>query len=156
VAVLLHAHGFDDSVTAAAVLHHALERTPVSAGELEKRFGPRVAGLVQALTDDPGIEPRARRHEALRGQVEKAGAEAAAIFAADKVSTVRELRIRFACEPGYRNNPEAGGKLRHYRESLTMLDHALPDHPLGDQLRFELEAIDALPPAGPSASPPRP
>lgn len=39
-----------------------------------------------------------------------------------------------------------GQRLRHYEESLVMLEDTTPDHPLVCQLRFELEALRALPP----------
>jgi hypothetical protein len=40
----------------------------------------------------------------------------------------------------------SGAKLSHYIDSLTMLKQHAPDHSLVRQLRFELEALRALPP----------
>jgi (p)ppGpp synthase/HD superfamily hydrolase len=145
VASLLHAFGFDDCVTAAAVLHDTLEETEVSDSELEERFGPRVAELVRVLTENEEIADWPERKGALREQVAKAEFEAAAIFAADKVSKVRELRMRLSHEPDFTER-EGGLKLDHYEESLAMLEDKLEGHALVGQLRFELEAIRAFPP----------
>src|SRR4051812_19254839 len=91
VACLLHEAGYSDEVVAAGVLHDVLENTDVELPELEQAFGAEVAMLVAAVSDDPSITDKAERKAALRDQVAHAGEEAAAIFAADKVSKAREL-----------------------------------------------------------------
>jgi (p)ppGpp synthase/HD superfamily hydrolase len=85
VALLLSQHDYPDEIVAAGLLHDVLEKSEVEPDELEARFGPRVAGLVAALTDDPTIADDAERRAALRLQVAEAGDEAAAVFAADKI-----------------------------------------------------------------------
>ena len=52
----------DVDVLIAAVLHDVLEDTPTTASEVTERFGPRVCGFVQALSDDKSL-PRQRRRE---------------------------------------------------------------------------------------------
>src|SRR3954469_14141363 len=94
VACLLHEAGYSDEVVAAGGLHYALEDTDRERAERERRFGLRVAERVAAVTEDPSIEDRPRRRAALRDQVAHAGECAAVVFAADKVSKVRELRAR--------------------------------------------------------------
>ena len=118
VAWLLAMHEFDDEVTAAAVLHDVIEETGVSCDDLEGRFGRRVAVLVGALTENAEIEHREERKADLRRNVHAAQFEAAAIFAADKVSKVRELRIHLSRDPGFAVDPTARSKLLHYRESV--------------------------------------
>jgi (p)ppGpp synthase/HD superfamily hydrolase len=144
VACLLHEAGYSDDVVAAGVLHDVLEDTDASPAELEERFGPRVAELVTAVTDDPSIEDRAERKGALRDQVARAGECAAVVFAADKVSKARELRAR-ARHGRFQRTDEV--KLEHYRASLEMLTELLPGHQLVEQLREELEAVHGLPAA---------
>jgi (p)ppGpp synthase/HD superfamily hydrolase len=146
VASLLDAYGFDDAVTAAAVLHDALEDTDATGDEIAERFGPRVARLVSALTEPDLALPEPARKAALRDQIAGANREAAAIFAADKVSKVRELRIRLSRQPGLGGEPAAETRVDHYWQSLAMLETVLGRHPLVGQLRFELEAMRALPP----------
>jgi hypothetical protein len=101
-----------------------------------------VAALVAAVSDDPSIEDDAERKAALRGQVAGAGDEAAAVFAADKVSKARELRAR-ARHGRFQRSDE--GKLGHYRASLEMLSESIPSHQLVEQLREELGAVHGLP-----------
>ncbi len=138
VARLLHEAGCSDEVVAAGVLHDVLEDTDAQPEELRKRFGDEVATLVASVSDDPTIEDGAEQKAALRRQVAEAGEYAGAIFAADKVSKVRELRQRF--DRGELSEGDRA-KLDHYRASLDMLSGLLPGHALIDRLRTELEPM---------------
>jgi (p)ppGpp synthase/HD superfamily hydrolase len=141
VARLLHEAGYQDEVVAAGVLHDVLEDTDAERSDLESRFGPRVAELVEAVTDDPSIADDDQRRAALRRKVAEAGECAAVVFAADKVSKARELRLRISRG---RFGPADGGKLAHYEASLAMLSDLIPGHDFVDQLRMELEAVRTL------------
>jgi (p)ppGpp synthase/HD superfamily hydrolase len=145
VACLLHEAGYSDEVVAAGVLHDVLEDTDAERSDLEAQFGPAVADLVAAVSDDPAIEDHAERKAALRQQVARAGERAAAVFAADKVSKARELRVR-ASRGRFERRDES--RIAHYEASLDMLAELLPDHRLVDQLRMELAAFHALPAGG--------
>jgi (p)ppGpp synthase/HD superfamily hydrolase len=142
VACLLHEAGYSDEVVAAGVLHDVLEETNAELGDLEDRFGPDVAGLVAAVSDDPSIKDDAERKAALRDQVARAGDRAAAVFAADKVSKARELRRR-AGHGRFEHRDKA--RVEHYEASLDMLADLIPGHDLLDRLRDELEALHAQP-----------
>ena len=146
VAVLLRNRGYDDEVVAAGLLHDAIEDTDATVEDLRDRFGQRVAGLVAALSDDGSIDDYAERKAALRQQVERAGAEAAAIYAADKVAKTRELRATLTRAPAAMEDEQVQRRLAHYEASLEMLERVLADHPLPRQLRFELWALRTLPP----------
>jgi (p)ppGpp synthase/HD superfamily hydrolase len=145
VGALLSVAGYADHVVAAGVLHDVLENTDTDAVELDHRFGVSVSALVRAVSEDPAIEDERARKAALRSQIAGGSMEAAAIFAADKVSKARELRLKLSCGfPG----DAADQQLEHYRASLSTLEAVLgPDHPLLEQLRFELETLDTPPPA---------
>jgi (p)ppGpp synthase/HD superfamily hydrolase len=142
VASLLSLAGYDDAVVASGVLHDVLENTYTDVGELEDRFGETVAALVQAVSEDVSITHDQARKSALRAQVARSSAQAAAIFAADKVSKVRELRARLS----YGLSPEAADhKVDHYQASLAMLEQRLGErNALVRQLRFELEMLRML------------
>jgi (p)ppGpp synthase/HD superfamily hydrolase len=140
VATLLRDAGYPDHVVAAGALHDVLEDTDAESEELERRFGREVAELVGSLTDDPSIEDEQERRAALRRQVAESAEEAIAVFAADKLSKTRELRLKSG-----RGDLGDGdhAKIEHYHESLDMLEEALPGHPLVEQLRRELLALSA-------------
>jgi pyruvate kinase len=142
VASLLDRSHYPDHVVAAAVLHDVLEDTDTVASELRQRFGSEVSELVATVSDDLTIADVEERREDVRERVRKAGGYAAVVYAADKVSKVRELRTMLA--RGLRD--EAAGRLEHYRRSLAMLEEVIPSSRLVELLRFELEALEKLPP----------
>ena len=53
----------DIEVLQAAVLHDVLEDTPVTLDELNDVFGERVAGLIEAVTDDKSLSLEQRRQK---------------------------------------------------------------------------------------------
>ena len=141
VGSLLARTGFPDHVVAAGILHDVIEDTEAGSAELRRRFGPRVADLVSALTEDDAIEPYERRKAELRRQVAEAGEQAAAVYAADKVSKVRELRRKHGSLLGTGDAVDRR-RLAHYARSLSMLREALPGtHPLVRQLSRELDQV---------------
>jgi (p)ppGpp synthase/HD superfamily hydrolase len=146
VASLLHESGAPDHVVAAGVLHDVIEKANVTARELRERFGPAITRLVLAVTDDERITRYADRKAALRRQVATAGHEALAVFAADKLSKLRELRREATADPdaGATNfwmHELHARRLTHYRRSLAMLEERLPESPLVHQLAAELGAL---------------
>jgi (p)ppGpp synthase/HD superfamily hydrolase len=141
VARLLHDAGYPDHVVAAGVLHDVIEDTDTSPRDLAERFGPEVARVVAAVTEDPSITDRGERKAALRAQVADAGPDAAAVFAADKVSKAREMRER--ASRGRLDPDRDRPRIEHYEESLEMLVELLPGRELVERLRKELEAVQA-------------
>ncbi len=149
VASLLRNTGHDETVVAAGILHDTIEDTASTPSDIDELFGEEVAGLVAALTEDEAIEAYEERKSALRRQILAFGDDAFAVYAADKVAKVRELRAQITPDPTVlRGNGAERAKLDHYIKSLAMLEHERPGHPLVRQLRFELEALQALPPRG--------
>jgi (p)ppGpp synthase/HD superfamily hydrolase len=141
VAWLLYRAGAPDHVVAAGVLHDTIEKTEADIDDLRTRFGPRTADLVLAVSEDPGIRPYARRKAALRTQAASAGPEALMVFAADKISKVREYSLSETTRrPSQR-------RLTHYRRCLNLLERSLPESPLVVQLRVEFERLMTPPPA---------
>lgn len=146
VASLLHVTGHDEVAVTAGILHDAVEDTEAEVESIEERFGVEVAALVGAMTEDPDIGDYEARKGGLRRQIADFGEQATAVYAADKVAKVRELRAQAGSDPELLGRDEGAQRLRHYDESLAMLEVTTPDHPLVCQLRFELEALRALPP----------
>jgi hypothetical protein len=145
--VLLYGAGARDEVIAAGILHDTIEKTGADASDLRARFGARVAELVLAVSEDETISRYQQRKAALRRQVAAAGADAQMIFAADKVSKVRELRLAIARCSRRGEQPDQSllrrRRLIHYRRCLGMLEEGLGGSPLVEQLRVELVRLQA-------------
>ena len=132
-------------MVAAAVLHDVLEDTDAERSELEARFGPEVGALVALVSDDLSVPDEEDRRDDVRERVRRAGGYAPVVYAADKVSKVRELRILLLT--GFPEE-EAEIKRERYRRSLAMLEETIPGSRIVELLRFELEALAKLPPHG--------
>jgi (p)ppGpp synthase/HD superfamily hydrolase len=91
VAGILRAAGYPEPVQVAALLHDVVEDTPWTIERVAARFGPGVAGLVAALTEDDDIRGYRPRKRALREQIAAAGAPATDIALADKIASLRYL-----------------------------------------------------------------
>jgi (p)ppGpp synthase/HD superfamily hydrolase len=145
VASLLYRDGAADHLVAAGVLHDLIEKTSATAEELEARFEFEVTGLVLAVSDDDGISRYGARKAALRRQVAAAGGEALTLFAADKLSKLRELRRETGRDRDLgsrlgRLHELRARRLKHYQRSLALLEERLPESSLVRDLRRELEA----------------
>ena len=148
VAALVDGAQYPDFVVATAVLHDLLENTDVTAEEIESRFGSQVAELVEAVSDDPSLPTEEERKRDLRDRVRRIGGYAAVVYAADKVSKMREIQMALAAGVP---RAQLEVKIHRHRESLAMLEQLTPGGPLVELLRLELEALDDLPPTVPSA-----
>jgi (p)ppGpp synthase/HD superfamily hydrolase len=147
VAEVLRAAGYDEDVQVAALLHDVLERSDVSLDEIDEEFGAHVAALVAAMTEDPELSDYERRKAAHRRQVAAAGPEAAAIFLADKLAKVRELRRVLAGEAGPIPGPKAASieaRVRHYERTRDLLERIDSRHPLVGELDDELAQLRAI------------
>ncbi len=138
VATLLHRAGAADDVIAVGVLHDVIEKTNVSAHELDARFGPRIAAMVLAVSEDPAIERYEPRKAALRERAANGGDGALMVLAADKVSKARELRLH------PRTAKHAARRIDHYRECLRLVEHRLLGSRLVAELRHELTLLTAM------------
>jgi hypothetical protein len=140
VAALLYYSGAPDHLIAAGVLHDLIEKSDATPADLRERFGPRITDLVLAVSDNDRIAGYAKRKAALRQQVAGAGDEALTLFAADKLSKLRELRRETAFDstdsaPPSRVRELRARRLRHYQRSLALLEERLRDSALVQELR---------------------
>jgi (p)ppGpp synthase/HD superfamily hydrolase len=144
VSALVREAGADGDVQAAAILHDLVEDTDVELSQIEAEFGPRVASLVGAMTEDESIGDYGERKEEHRARARDAGREAALLFVADKLSNARRMR-RGEKEPDAR-------KLAHYALTLATMRAAYPDLPLLDELDAELTRArgEGLPASAPA------
>jgi (p)ppGpp synthase/HD superfamily hydrolase len=150
VCCLLYHASAPDHVIAAGVLHDTIEKTDANAADLTRRFGLTIATLVLAVSEDQRILGYAQRKAALREQVASAGRDALMVFAADKISKARELRLDREQTRQSRPQPapvraERDRKLAHYHHCLDLLEQLLTDSPLVTQLQTELERVPGIP-----------
>jgi len=82
VGAVLIKHGFEDDIVIAGILHDAVEDTDASIEDIEKKFGKRVAELVDAETVDQKIDWEIRQHM-MQDSVRNASADVKAIKTAD-------------------------------------------------------------------------
>ena len=136
---LLRCDGQPDEVIAAGLLHDVLEKTATTSAELCRRFGARIAWLVESVSDDPSIRDYEPRKRDLRDRISQADPDTRAVFAADKIAKVRELAPLPASQL---SEPTTRAKVAHYRASLAMLYRAAGGA-LVDLLDAELERLVA-------------
>jgi (p)ppGpp synthase/HD superfamily hydrolase len=144
VARLLADVGAADHVIAAGLLHDTLEKSAAEPEDLRERFGSRITALVIALSEDPRILGYSARKAALRDQVRAADDEALMVFAADKISKAREMRLAFATAtrpPSFRRGSKPQRKLAHYRHCAELLEEHLSGSPLVQSLQRELAEL---------------
>lgn len=129
---LLREDGQPRSLVLAGLLHDVLEDTEVQPAEVRERFGPEVADLVEALTQDGSIGKHRARKAALRQQILDAGPDAAKIALADKAAKLASERDR-----------PKGRRLDHYRATLTGVERRYGRSRLSERLREQLARFPA-------------
>jgi GTP diphosphokinase / guanosine-3',5'-bis(diphosphate) 3'-diphosphatase len=146
VAALLSESGYDGAMLAAAYLHDVVEKTEVELDEIRVRFGPEVAGLVDCLSEDPGISDYPSRKRALREQILRAGGDTAVIYAADRVANMRDWRRvppEHRVDVGNGLGTSLDDRLRLWGEDVEELSALEPDLPFLEDMEVELEALRA-------------
>lgn len=144
VADLLAEHGFADEVLAAALLHDVIEESDTGVAEIGGRFGKPIGGLVDALTDEEEIEDYERRKDVHRAQVESAGPDALAIYAADKLANIRALRRVYADEGeavGDQLKAPLDVKVAVWGADVDLLRRAAPELPYLRELEDQLAGL---------------
>jgi (p)ppGpp synthase/HD superfamily hydrolase len=142
VAVVLARHGFDDEVVSAGALHDTIEDADVSAEDLAKLFGQRVADLVIAVTEADKSQPWEDRKRSYLEQFSRNPWEAQAITLADKIDNFQSIAV---CAASY-GDPWAMFKrgrstqLARFEELRTRL-RGLPRHSLIDDYEAALDEL---------------
>ena len=141
VAQLLHEQGFGEAVLAAAILHDVVGETDLTVDEVKQGFGSGIARLVELMTDERGVADYKARKEEHRTRIQSAGVPAAAIYAADRLSNLRELRA--LCREqgetaGSHFNAPLEVKVEMAREDIDMLRRVDSRLPFLHELEMEL------------------
>jgi (p)ppGpp synthase/HD superfamily hydrolase len=160
VALLLQRCGFPDHVVIAGILHDVVEDTHVSLAEVEAQFGPAVAALVAAVTEqkrepDAGggaVERpwRVRKQEALV-HLARSGPTVAALKAADALhncrTTLRDLELN-GRDAWRRFRASAEEQVWYYAAIADHVEALLGEHALARELRDAVRALEAWAPGG--------
>lgn len=142
VSVILLRHGFSTEAAIAGLLHDVVEDQGYELAEIAEQFGPRVAEMVDALSehklDAQGRKRRwkVRKREALE-KMQHASREAVAVKAADALhnaeSFVEDLRREGPrIWQHFNKGPEP--QLAYYREIIEIGKEKLGLHPLVAEL----------------------
>lgn len=143
---LLAARGVDDSTLIAAYLHDTVEKTDIELAEVERRFGPEVAQIVEALSEDTAIEAYAERKRALRAKALAGGRAATIVYAADRLCNLRDWRALSAAErsaAAERLHTTLDERLRLWGEDLDALNALDGEVPFLEEVEVELRALQA-------------
>ena len=146
VAVLVAGEGGDDAMVAASLLHDVIEDTEIENDRIERDFGPDVASLVAAMTNDPTIDDYEARKRALRDRVREAGERVVLIYAADKLANLRDMRSLYANvgdAAAGRFKAPIDVRLRLWRRDAEMVARLMPGLGILVAFRSELDAFDA-------------
>jgi (p)ppGpp synthase/HD superfamily hydrolase len=162
VAGLLIAAGADEDLTCAGLLHDVVEDSDVTLAEVDDRFGPKVARLVDAVTerkespDGTRIPWDVRRADTI-AHLEHADADVVALKAADLAVNLGDVVLDHAevgDELWLRFNAGAAAQLWYYRRvAEIVLEHGtlpLLEQEVRERIA-ELEDITASLAADPAA-----
>lgn len=95
----------DPVVIAAAVLHDVLEDTNTSPAELREEFGPRLASIVEEVSDYMWVSQRLRRR-LQTNRASRSSSQAKLVKLADKICNLRDIL----------RSPPAGWRVERKRE----------------------------------------
>jgi HD domain len=128
VAHLLFEAGYEPHVIAAGLLCEAVG-AGFEADQIADEVGAPAAALVELVTEHPKIREHDRRRLELRARIGRAGGRAAAIFAADRLVTLREAR---------EHSMLTVSELRNLERDVRMLSRANQAVPFVVDLQEEL------------------
>lgn len=148
VSVILLRHGFGEELAIAGLLHDVVEDCGVGLAEIEAAFGPRVAALVDAVSErkaEGGVAlPWEQRKAEKLANLRAGGPEVAALKAADAIHNARAISAdQRAFGPGvwqrFKRGPEPS--LGYYRAILEGVRYWLGEHPIAQELAGAVEEL---------------
>jgi (p)ppGpp synthase/HD superfamily hydrolase len=149
VSVILLDHGYSKEIAIAGLLHDVVEDQGYDLVAIEKRFGPRVAGIVAALSEDKlDADGRKRPWEVRKqgglAQMRQAGADAVAVKVADTLHNARTIALdarREGTAVWQRFTERPLPMLAHYHQILEVARERMGGHALVQELTGALEEL---------------
>ena len=147
--MILLRHGFAEDVVIAGLLHDIVEDQDVTLAEIETDFGPSVAEMVAALTEQKqaaGVDrPWVARKRELLNQLRQASLGAVAVKAADTLHSTRSLTSDLHREGAsiWSNFSRGPGPSLWYCQSVAAIVRArLGAHPVADELDAAVQGLE--------------
>ena len=147
VAAILARHRMPSAVVAAGLLHDVLEDTPTTAAELESRFGPEVARMVEEVTEPEKSVPWEERKAAYLAHLPRASRGALAISCADKTHNTESFLEAYEKEgPAVfsRFSRGLGKRMDYHQGVLQGVRRAWPGCPVLPELERAVRRMEAL------------
>lgn len=149
VSVILARHGFPEPMVIAGLLHDVVEDQDYPLHRIQEEFGPDVAEMVAALSEQKrDAQDRARPWEVRKREslerLRQASTGAVAVKAADVLHNVRALTSdlrREGPEVWGRFNRGPASSLWYYRSIAALARERVGDHPLVAELEDALREL---------------
>ncbi len=94
---VLKDYGCDETTCIAGILHDVAEDTPYTIKDLRKRFGDKVADIVDEVSENKDLEWEPRKENAVQ-TIKKASNEAKMVECADKINNLETLYSSYEIE----------------------------------------------------------
>ncbi len=141
VGMILARAGADEDTIVAGILHDTIEDSveekKVTREMIAERFGERVAGIVNDVTEQNASLPWAERKEDALSHVHNFGHESLLVKSADLLANISEMIADYYLEGDEIFKRFTGPKdkmLAHYRKMIDAVVHAWPENPLAHDL----------------------
>jgi len=151
VATILRAHGFDEDLVIAGLLHDTVEDCDVDPGDIARRFGDAVAALVSAVTEQKsdtsgGRRPWRDRKVDQLDHLRRGGPRVAALKCADALhnaaSTMMDVE-RGGAAVWRRFNAGPDDTVWYYRQIVELSgDHLGAEHALVLELARVVDRLE--------------
>jgi len=126
-----------------AYLHDTVEKTEVTADEVEGVFGPEIRELVVSVSDDPSITDGAERRHEHRSRALSSGESARLIYACDRLDGIRQMSAMLDRGEDL-TEFEVGRRAASWRQDIGLLAEAgIPSALLVD-LEREIDRLDRI------------
>lgn len=149
VSVILMRHGFGEDMAIAGLLHDVVEDTDVSFEAIRAEFGPKIADLVEAVSETKlvdGVElPWEQRKAEKLAHLRAGGPDVAALKAADAIHNARSIvadlqRVGSSVWARFKRGP--GQTVDYYRAIATAVGTKLGEHAIVGELDEAVQALE--------------
>lgn len=149
-AVIVSTMTDDQHIISAAVLHDVVEDTNVTIGEIEEKFGKRVALLVASETEDkrehlsPQETWRIRKEESLKVLQNTDDIAVLMVWLGDKLANMRSIYrdwMQFGDDIWQKFNQKDPDQHRWYYTSVADLTQKLKDYPAWQEYETLVERV---------------